>query len=87
MGLLYIIYQRNVSRRFVKGIYKGSICIVWGINESYIRSRPKVYGNILGSFYSKTKNPNSDFNGILFIDKWINKKTEPDIKIIFMSLY
>jgi len=65
MGLLYTIYRKNVSKGFVKGIYKGNICMTQGTNENYIRSRPKVCGSILGSLYNKTRNLNSDFNGIL----------------------
>ena len=35
----------------------------------YIRLRSKVCDSILGSFYNKTKDLNSDFNGILPINK------------------
>ena len=64
MGIFYIIYQGNISRGFVKGIYKGSVCMIWGTNKDYIRLISKVYNSILGGLYSKTKNPNGDFNGI-----------------------
>jgi len=60
--------------------------MIWGINENHIRSRFKVCGSILGSLYSKAKNLNGDFNGILPIDRWINKKTELDIRTVFMIL-
>jgi len=69
MGLFYTIYQRNVSRRFVKGIYKGSVCITWGTSENHIGLRSKVCGSILESLYSKTKDLNSDFNNILPINR------------------
>ena len=61
--------------------------MTWGANENYIKLRPKVYNSILGSLYSETKNPNSDFNGILFINRWINKETKPDVRVVFMTLY
>ena len=86
MGIFYIIYRRNVSRGFIRGIYKGSIYAIRGTSENYIRLRPKVRSNILGSLYSKAKNPNSNFNGILPIDRWINKKTKPDVRTVFMPL-
>ena len=69
MGILYIIYGRDINRGFIGGIYKGNICITWGINEDYIGLRPKVYGSILGNLYSKTRNLNGDFNSILPINE------------------
>jgi len=69
MGLLYIIYRRDISRRFVRGICKGSVCTTWGTNEDHIGSRPKVYSSILGSLYGKAKDLNGDFNGILPINR------------------
>ena len=65
MGLFYTIYKGNISRGLVKDIYEGSIYMTQGTSEDYIGLRPKVYNNILGGLYSKTKNPNSDFNSIL----------------------
>ena len=58
-----------------------------GTSKNYIGLRPKVCNNILGDLYSKTKNPNSDFNNILSIDRQTNKKTELDARAIFMTLY
>ena len=69
MGLFYIMYKRDVSRRFVRGIYKGSVCMTWGTSENHIGLRPKVCGSILGGLYSKTKNLNDDFNGISPINR------------------
>jgi len=40
-----------------------------GISEDYIGLKPKVYSSILGSLYSKIKNPNSNFNNIPPINK------------------
>ena len=57
-----------------------------GINKNYIGLRPKVCSSILGSLYSKTKDPNSNFNGILPINRQIDKKTELDVKTVFMTL-
>ena len=69
MGLFYIIYQRNVSKGFVGGICEKSIYIIWGTSKNHIGLRFKICGSILGNLYNKTKNPNGDFNSILFIDK------------------
>jgi len=69
MGLFYIIYKGDISKGFVRGICKGNIYITWGTNENHIKLRPKVCGSILKNLYSKTKDPNSDFNGILPINK------------------
>ena len=86
MGLFHIIYRKNVSRGLIKDIYKGSIYITWGTRKDYIRSRPKVHGSILGSLYSKTKNPNGNFNNILPTNRQINKETKLDIKTVLISL-
>ena len=86
MGLLYIIYRGNVSKGLIGGIYKGSVCITRGANEDHIGSGPKVCNSILGNLYSKTKDLNSNFNSILPIDGWINRKIELDNKIILTSL-
>src|SRR6266571_1884197 len=86
MGLLYTIYRKDVSRRFVKGIYKGNVCITWGTNKDHIGSRPKVRGSILGSLYSKARNPNGDFNNILPTNRQINGTTKPDTRIVPMTL-
>ncbi len=80
------MYKRDVSRRFIRGIYKGSICTTQGTSKDYIRSRPKVCGNILGNLYGKARNPNGDFNSILPIDRQTNGETEPDVKIVPMAL-
>jgi len=69
VGLFCIVYKRNISKGLIRGIYKGSICITQGTSEDYIRLRPKVYNNILGSLYSKIRDLNGNFNGILPIDK------------------
>ena len=87
MGLFDIIYRGNVSRRFIKGIYKRSIYITQGTNENHIGSRPKVYDNILRGLYSKAKDLNGNFNGILSINKWINRETKLDIRAVFITLY
>ena len=86
MGLLYIIYKGNISKGFIKGIYKGSVYTTWGTSEGHIRLRPKVHGSILGGLYSKIRDPNSNFNGILSINRRANKKTELDIKTVFTTL-
>src|SRR6266702_2940339 len=80
------MYKRDINRRFVKSIYKGNICITQGTNKNHIRLRPKVYNGILKGLYSKIKNLNGDFNSILPINRQTNKETEPDIKIIFITL-
>jgi len=64
VGLLYTVYKGNISRKSIKGIYKGSIYMTQSTNKDYIRSRPKVHGSILGGLYSKTRNPNSNFNSV-----------------------
>ena len=80
------MYRRDVSRESIGSICEGSVCTTWGTSENHIRLRPKVCSSILGSLYSKTRNPNSDFNGILSINRWTNKETKPDIKTVFMTL-
>ena len=40
MGLFYIMYKGNVSRRLVRSLYKGSVYITWGTSKGYIRLRP-----------------------------------------------
>ena len=60
--------------------------MTWGASEDYIRSRPQVRGSILGGLYNKIRNPNGNFNNILPIDKWVNRKTKPDVKIVFIIL-
>ena len=57
-----------------------------GTSKDYIGLRPKVCGSILGSFYGKAKDLNGDFNGILSINKQINRETEPDVKTVPMTL-
>jgi len=69
MGLFYIIYGRDISKGPVGGICKGSVCITQGTSKDHIGLRPKVCGSILESLYSKTKDPNGDFNGILSINR------------------
>ena len=69
MGLFYTIYKRDVSKGLIKGIYKGNICITQGTNKNHIGLRLKVYSSILGSLYSKTKDPNGNFNSILPINR------------------
>ena len=58
-----------------------------GTNENHIGLRLKVCNSILKSLYSKTRNPNSDFNGILPINRQTNKETELDIKTVPIILY
>ena len=53
-----------------------------GTNEDYIGSRPKVRGSILRGLYSKTKNLNGDFNGILPINRQINREVELDVRTV-----
>ncbi len=81
------MHRRDVSKGLIKGIYKGSIYITWGTNENHIGLRPKVHNSILGSLYSKAKNPNGDFNGISPTDRQTNKETKPDVKTVFTILY
>ena len=80
------MYRRDVSRGFIGGICEGSVCMIWGTSEDYIGLRPKVCGSILGSLYGKAKDLNGDFNSILPTDRQINKETEPDVKIVSMTL-
>ena len=80
------MYRRNVNKGFIRGIYKGSIYITWGTSKNHIGLRLKVCGSILKSFYSKIRNLNGDFNGILFIDKQANRKVKLDAKAVSMSL-
>ena len=80
------MYRKDINKGFIKGIYEGSVCMTWGTSENHIRLRPKVRGSILGSLYGKVKDPNGDFNGILPINGWINKETEPDVRIVFITL-
>ena len=80
------MHRGNISKGFVKGIYKGSIYTIWGTSKDHIGLRPEVRSSILGSLYSKTKDPNGDFNGISPTNKWTNKETEPDVKTVFTSL-
>ena len=87
MGLFYTIYRRDISKGLIRGIYKGSVYIIWGTSKDYIGSRFKVRGSILGSLYSKTKNPNSDFNGISPTNRWTNKETKPDVRTVSMTLH
>ena len=86
MGLLYIIYKRNVSKGLIRGIYKGSIYMTQGISENHIGLRPKIYSSILGNLYSKIRNPNSDFNGILPTNGQTNKKIKLDIRTVPTTL-
>ncbi len=87
MGILYIIYRGDVSRRFVKDLCQRSVCKTWSISENYIGLRPEICIGILGVLYSKTKNTNSNINNILSIDRWINKTIELDVRAVFILLY
>jgi len=87
VGLFYIIYKKNVSRGFIRGICKGNVYITQSTSENHIRSRPKVCNSILGSLYGKAKNLNGDFNGISPINGQINKKTKLNIRTVFITLY
>ena len=69
MGLLYIMYKRNVSKGLVRGICERNVYMTQGTSEDHIGLRSKVCGSILGSLYSKTKDLNNNFNSILFIDR------------------
>src|SRR6266702_2839195 len=86
MGLFHTRYKRNVSKGRIGGICEGSVYITQSTNEDHIGSRPKVHNNILGSLYSKTRNPNGDFNGISPINRWANKETKPDVKTVLTTL-
>ena len=86
MGILYTMYKRDISKGLVKDICKKSIYTTQGISKDYIGLKSKVYSSILGSLYSKVENLNSNFNGILPIDKQTNKETKLDVKIIFIAL-
>ena len=76
------MYRRNVSRGFIRSIYKGSVCMTWGISKDHIGLRSKVCGSILGGLYNKTRNPNGNFNSVLFINRWTNKKVKLDAKAV-----
>ncbi len=86
MGLLYIMYRGNISRGLIRGLYKGSICTIWGTNEDHIRLRPKVRSSILGSLYGKAKDLNNNLNGISPTNGRINKEVKPDIRIVPITL-
>ena len=81
------MYRRNVSKGLIGGIYKRSVYIIWGTSKDYIKLRPKVRGNILGSLYGKTRNPNSNFNGISPINGQTNGETELNIRTVFITLH
>ena len=61
--------------------------MIQGTSEDHIRLRLEIYSNILGDLYSKVKNLNGNFNGILPIDRQVNKETKPDVRVVFMTLY
>ena len=69
MGILYIMYRRDISRGFIRSLYKGSVYTTQGTSENHIGLRPKIHGSILGSLYNKTRDLNSDFNSILSANK------------------
>ena len=87
MGLFCIIYRRNVNRGLIKGICKGNIYMTQSTSKDYIRLRPKVYGSILGSLYSKTRDPNSNFNSILSANRQINKEIKLDVRTVLIILH
>ena len=80
------MYRKDVSKGPVGNICERNVCTTRGTSENYIGLRPKVRGSILGGLYSKTREPNSDFNGILFINRQTDGETELDIKIILITL-
>ena len=86
MGILYIIYRRDVSGGLIGDLCQGGICKIQGTNENHIGLRPKVYSSILGSLYSKTRNLDGDFNSLLLIDGWTNKEAKPNVKTVFIIL-
>ena len=47
----------------------------------------KVCVSILGVFYSKIRNEDSNINSILLINKRVNKTVESDIGAVPMALY
>ena len=55
--------------------------------KNYIKQKPKICGSILGSLFSKIKSLSSNINSIPFTDKWLDKKTEPNIGTVFITLY
>ena len=61
--------------------------LVEDIVSIYIRQRSKIYNSILKSILSRIRSPRSNINGILFIDRQINKKTKLDIKTVFKIVY
>ena len=87
MGILCIIYRRNVSRRPIRGLCQGNIYKAQSTSKNHIGSRPEICVGILGVFYSKTKNINSNVNSILFTDKWTNKTIKLNIKTVFVLLH
>ena len=86
MGILCIMHKRNVSKRFIGDLYKGSVCKTWSTSQNHIGPRFKICVSILGSIYSKTKNISNNVNSILFANKQINREIESDIGIVFMIL-
>ena len=52
MGILYIIYKRNINRGFVGSLYKRNIYKIGSINENYIKLRFEIHVNVLRSIYS-----------------------------------
>ncbi len=80
------MYGGDISRGFVGSICQRNICKTWGTSKDYIELRPKICVSILGSIYSKTRDMNSDVNGILSINRWTNRMAEPDIGVVFKAL-
>ena len=80
------MHKNNVSKGFIKGLYKGNICKTQNTNENHIKPKPKICISILGNIYNKTKNISNNVNNILLINEWTNKTVELDIKTVFTIL-
>ena len=87
MGILYIIYKGDVSRKSIKDLCQRSVYKTQGTNEDHIGLRPKVCISVLGILYSKTKNIDNDINSIPSINGQTNKTVKPDIGTVFTTLY
>jgi len=67
-------------------LYQRSVFMTWITRKNYIGQRPEICGSILGNFFSRARNLNSNVNSILPKDKWSDKETKLNIGIIFITL-
>jgi hypothetical protein len=87
MGILYIIYKRDVSKRFIKNLCERNVRKTWSTNQDHIGLRLEIRVSILRNVYSKTKNMSSNVNNISLANKWTDKMVKQDIKAVPMLLY